>query len=100
MKHIGIKTSILALVAAITGCMAFAAPAQGQGLDLQSYCQSLYGYNSNAILLDDRDAYTWRCTQGDEMYEMSIEDACDQQYNPSYSASLGSRSDPYSWACY
>jgi hypothetical protein len=80
--------------------LSFSAPAYSQGLDLQSYCQSLYGGSSNAILLDERDAYTWRCTQGDDMFEMSIEDACDRQYNPSYSASLGDRGDPYSWACY
>lgn len=82
----------------------------GHPIDLNRYCRKKYGAPRavivNAVLLDSRDAYSWRCekTRGAssdyrELVDISIVEACSVQYGPWAEAGLERRRDPYSWYC-
>jgi hypothetical protein len=70
----------------------------GGGLDLDEYCRTM-DPSAFAVLLDQHDAYTWRCQIGSSQVGMDLTTACSEQYGPGSYALLGNRSDPDSWSC-
>lgn len=93
------KLVLLAGAALTAGFFATSAQAEQRGLDLEWYCQQVYGPGASAFYENRWDAYTWRCTLGMSMYEISIEDACDVQYGREWYAGLRDRWDAFSWYC-
>jgi hypothetical protein len=51
----------------------------GMGLDLQWYCQQRWGDDSRAINVD-RTSDGWRCSRGNRLVAMSIDEACKAHY--------------------
>jgi hypothetical protein len=77
-------------------------PAQGAsnlgGIDVERYCQEGWGLHA---ILRTHDAYGWRCgADGHEDQNVSMDDACQQQYQPAARSRYKSFTDPSSWVCY
>ncbi|MEG4425111.1 hypothetical protein QUB02_13705 [Microcoleus sp. D3_18_C1] len=73
------------------------------GVDLNRYCQQRWR-GSYADLIE-RTAWGWRCFVGSNRYEISVENACKEQYPSSKGytvvfANAVNPSDPYSWGCF
>ncbi len=72
--------------------------ANAQSLSFEKYCNEVYGAQSRAVVLDEHDADSWRCTKGREMVEIDPDDVCARQY-PGRGAVAANPNDPKSWAC-
>jgi hypothetical protein len=65
---------------------------------LDQYCQSLGYWN---VVLEQFDAYGWKCTRATERAGMYMTAACVWTYQvPGAVAGYRNYSDPYSWYCY
>jgi hypothetical protein len=92
------------LAAPSAGASASAKTATG-GLDFNAYCarkRSGVGWRSYAVLLNRRDAKSWRCATG-VLFKgrdpINVRDACKMRYGNRAVEVLGNRSNPYSWYC-
>ena len=77
-------------------------PTQGSsdlgGIDVERYCQDGWGFHA---ILRMQDAYGWRCgADGHEDQNVSMDDACRQQYQLEARSRYKSFTDPMSWVCY
>ena len=92
------------LAAPSAGASATAKAATG-GLDFNAYCRSkrsILGWPAYAVLLNSRDAYSWRCAVGVQNRQkdpINFRDACKRRYGQRAVAVLGNRANPYSWKC-
>jgi hypothetical protein len=76
-----------------------------RAIDVEAYCWS--GWRMHAVVRYDN-AYGWRCSQdntaqngeqqGDQ--NVSMDDACQQQYGSRYRSAYRDYADPYSWYCH
>jgi hypothetical protein len=65
---------------------------------VERYCQDGWGLHA---ILRTQDAYGWRCgADGHEDQNVSMDDACQQQYQPAARSRYKSFTDPASWVCY
>lgn len=68
------------------------------GIDVERYCQDGWGLHA---ILRVQNAYGWRCgADGHEDQNVSMDDACQQQYQPEARSRYKSFADPASWVCY
>jgi hypothetical protein len=68
------------------------------GVDVERYCQS--GWQLHAVLRTSN-AYGWRCSaEGTEDQNVSMDDACTQQYRSDARSRYRSFADAYSWICF
>lgn len=69
--------------------------------DLNAYCLAQHGEGAEALLLGNKDAYSWSCIGGSPtaLHSISVDDVCKFQNPWSEGAVLGDRCDPYSWSC-
>ena len=73
--------------------------AGAQSMNFEKYCKDVYGEPSRAVLPDEHDANSWRCSKGNETVVVDVNDVCHRQYGPTRVAVLGNASDPKSWTC-
>ncbi|MGB0695130.1 MAG: hypothetical protein ACPGOY_05735 [Rhodospirillaceae bacterium] len=76
------------------------ARADRRSVDFHWYCQQKHGPNTQAVVYDRWDAYTWRCQAGMSEWEISVADACIWQYGQGWRVGLGDRWDAYTWYCF
>jgi hypothetical protein len=80
---------------------AHAATALG-GVDMQRACNDQYGavYGYVAKVMNQSDAYSWRCTKPwDTTRGIDVNAACARQYGAGAWSGLRNRYNPYTWFC-
>lgn len=96
MKFVDFLPGFVAALSLVAGpSSAVAVAVQDNGINVEAYCN--YNHDESAVLLNEQDAYTWRCTDGSSI---SMDLACRQQYGEDWASALGNRRDAYSWYCY
>jgi hypothetical protein len=100
---------ILTLVGASTIGMLATAPSASAairlgGVDMQRACSVQWKHfgPTTAIVLDQRNAYSWKCRSnytGVIVGGIDVNRQCADQYGWDAYAGLGSTSNPYSWYC-
>jgi hypothetical protein len=68
-------------------------------VDFDKYCKTVYGPQSRAVMLNERDPNSWRCTKGAEQVSINMEDLCHRLSGPTYTALANNPSDAKSWTC-
>ena len=68
-----------------------------RGLNLERYCRVNFGQGFRAKLLGNT-VYDWRCVGAGQKLNMSIDEACWQQYGTRHAA-YRDWDDPFSWYC-
>jgi hypothetical protein len=99
-------TSAAVFVLMTAGLLAGSAPASAStvlgGVDMQRACNTQYydAFHFRAVVLDQHDAYSWRCVKdSDTSNGIDVDRACAIQYGSSARAGLTFWWDPYSWYC-
>jgi hypothetical protein len=70
----------------------------GMGLDLNWYCKQVHG--SASVSIDtDKTATGWRCTKGNQLVGISVEDACRRHYGNNASERLAPTKRSTDWFC-
>ena len=68
--------------------------------DLARYCVETFGCDAK-LSLDGPDAYSWRCHVGSQVYSLSVNDACKEQFqDPGAYSGYAVWEDPNSWYCH
>ena len=96
---------VLAIAAVLAGPASPAAAATRLGgVDMQRACTvqwANYG-PTTAIVLDQHNAYSWKCRSNYTGYILGgvdVNEECVLQYGSGAYSGLGSSTDPYSWYC-
>ncbi len=81
----------------VTGVSLTSVGASAQNID--QYCKERLGFQSQAVMLDRGDAYSWKCSTGSRLLNVVVNDLCIQQFGRGYRSVALSRGDAYSWRC-
>jgi hypothetical protein len=99
-------TSAAVFVLMTAGLLAGSAPAVASdvlgGIDMQRACNTQYydAFHFRAVVLDEHDAYSWRCVKdADTSNGIDLDRACLIQYGDGARAGLTFWWDPHSWYC-
>jgi hypothetical protein len=99
-------TSAAVFVLMAAGLLAGSAPAAASdvlgGIDMQRACNTQYydAFHFRAVVLDEHDAYSWRCVKDwDTTNGIDFDGACLIQYGAGARAGLTFWWNPYSWYC-
>ena len=103
-RTVAAPVALVVLVAA--GLLAGSVPAAASevlgGIDMQRACNTQYydAFHIRAVVLDEHDAYSWRCVKdADTTNGIDMDLACSIQYGSAARAGLAFWWDPYSWYC-
>lgn len=91
----------LCATAAVSAPAASAATRLG-GVDMQRACNTQYppSFGLKATVMNQRDAYSWRCTAPfDSTRQINVNAACANQYGGGAYQGLADARNPYSWYC-
>ena len=86
-------TLVLAFIQFCTGDSTQAA------VDFDKYCKAVYSPQSRAVMLNARDANSWRCTKGNEQVSVNMDDLCHRLVGPNSGPHMDNASDANSWSC-
>jgi hypothetical protein len=99
-------TSAAVFVLIAAGLLAGSTPASASdvlgGIDMQRACNTQYydAFHYRAVLLNEHDAYSWRCVKdSDTSNQIDLDLACKIQYGADARAGLTFWWNPYSWYC-
>jgi hypothetical protein len=73
-------------------------PLEQRGVELNSYCKNKYGQSAVATSTPG-DAFSWRCRNGGQAFDIDIDEACKLEHGVDFTAKLGNRNDHTSWQC-
>ena len=96
-RILSVALALLAGVATLSVASPASAATSLGGVDMQRACNVQHP-GSTATVLNQTDAYSWRCVGG-ATYGINVSAACANQYWPGAYAGLGSTTNPYSWYC-
>lgn len=101
-----VATPAVLVVLMAAGLLAGSTPAAASevlgGIDMQRACNTQYydAFHIRAVVLDEHDAYSWRCVQdADTTNGIDMGLACTIQYGRTARAGLAFWWDPHSWYC-
>ncbi|WP_117212170.1 hypothetical protein [Allorhizocola rhizosphaerae] len=93
----------LAAVVGASAIAATAAPAQAAtiigGINVDRQCKVQHGSAFTAVVLDTRNAYSWRCHYSGYLYGVDMNSACINQYGGGAFSVLLDPGNAYSWRC-
>jgi hypothetical protein len=74
-------------------------PAHAQSANIDKYCKTLYGDQSSAVLENNKDPKSWRCTKGNGTTALDLKALCNAQFGADFNPVLANPDDPKSWSC-
>lgn len=98
-SNMSVFLSLTVGIAAVSAVLAAPANAVETGMSMQRACDAQYGAGFISRPLDEKNAYSWRCTRTGVANGIDVARACREQYTPRATAVVLDRGNAYSWRC-